>query len=313
MVPADFCKFVKIIPMTDRIAESELILNSRGAIYHLNLRPEELAPTVITVGDPDRVGEVSKYFDKIEYRSAHREFITHTGFIGSRRLSVLSTGIGPDNIDITLNELDALVNVDFSTRSFKTDLTSLKIIRMGTCGGLQPDIPTDGLIVSSHGLGLDNLLHFYQFQQDAAQIELLEAFSTHTGLREHAITPYLTGADQHLLQTFVEAGYHQGITVTCPGFYAPQGRMIRLPITFPLLPDKLSSFTHQGLRIANFEMETSAIYGLGVLMGHQCLSINTVVANRTIRQFSPDGKKAVEGMITRSLEVLTARRSDLGR
>lgn len=289
--------------MPEKIAESELILNDRGAIYHLNVRPEELAPLVITVGDPDRVPEVSKHFDQIEHRLQHREFVTHTGRVGSLRISVVSTGIGPDNIDIVLSELDALVNIDFTTRISRSELSSLQIIRMGTCGGLQPDIPTDGLIASSHGLGLDNMLHYYRFSQSAADQRFLEAFSGHTGLSSD-ITPYLMAGDTHLLQQFIKAGYFHGITATCPGFYGPQGRMLRTPITYPELPAKLTSFRLDDLRITNFEMETSAIYGLGKLMGHRCLSINTVVANRSTRQFSPDNKRAIENMIVRSLGVL---------
>lgn len=290
--------------MNIRIAESEMILNDRGAIYHLDLLPEELAPTVITVGDPGRVPEVSKHFDKIEHRSAHREFVTHTGSIGTKRFSVLSTGIGPDNIDIAMNELDALANIDFNSRTITKELNSLQIVRMGTCGGLQPDIPTDGLIASSHGLGLDNLLHYYELDANREETELLTAFNTHTGLQKKSITPYLVAADALLLKSFTEAGYFPGITATCPGFYAPQGRTLRLPISFPDLPDLLSSFRYKESRITNFEMETSAIYGLGKLMGHHCLSINTVVANRTIREFSKDNKKAIENMIVKSLEVL---------
>jgi uridine phosphorylase len=292
--------------MAERIAESEMILNERGAIYHINLRPEELAPTVITVGDPGRVPEVSKHFDKVELSRSHREFVTHTGTIGSRRISVVSTGIGPDNIDIVMNELDALVNIDFSTRQIKTQLTSLNIIRMGTCGGLQPDIPTDGLIASSHGLGLDNLLHYYPLSQTEEEQRLIEAFRTHSGLKDQPIIPYLVSGNENLLQGFISQGYFHGITVTCPGFYAPQGRMLRIPISFRDLPEKMSSFQEGGHRITNFEMETSAIYGLGRLMGHQCLSINTMVANRITRQFSSDNKRAIENMITRSLDILTS-------
>lgn len=281
-----------------------MILNERGAIYHVNLKPEELASLVITVGDPGRVPEVSRHFDKIEFQGTHREFVTHTGTIGTQRISVVSTGIGPDNIDIVMNELDALVNIDFGTRRVKSKLTALRVIRMGTCGGLQPDIPTDGLIASSHGLGLDNLLHYYQFEQTDQEKYLVEAFARHTGIEERSIAPYLVRGDDNLLQAFTAQGYSHGITVTCPGFYAPQGRRLRIPIAFGDLPDKMTSFKADGLRITNFEMETSAIYGLGRLMGHHCLSINTVVANRTTRQFSADSKKAIDHMITRSLEVL---------
>jgi uridine phosphorylase len=292
--------------MTRPIAESELILNGRGAVYHLDLLPEELAPVVITVGDPDRVAEISKYFDHIAHRSAHREFITHTGRIGGLELSVISTGIGPDNIDIVLNELDALVHIDFKTRTLKEQTGGLHIIRMGTCGGLQPDIPTDGLIVSSHGLGLDNLLHYYRLKQSHQEKELLQAFATHAGLTEKPLTPYLAAADTGLLEHFTARGYFSGITVTCPGFYGPQGRSLRIPVAFPDLADKLSSFRHRDLRITNFEMETSAIYGLGRLMGHHCLSVNTVVANRSTGKFSKDPQKAIAGMIARSLEALSA-------
>lgn len=286
------------------IAESEMILNGRGAIYHLDLRPGELAPLVITVGDPGRVPEVSKYFDRIEHRSSHREFNTHTGYIGKKRLSVVSTGIGPDNIDITLNELDALVNIDFETRTIKKDLTALTIIRMGTCGGLQPDIPTDGLIASSHGLGLDNLMYYYKFGQTREEDIIINTFIEHADLYKKHIIPYLVQGNGDLLQAFRKAGYFYGITATCPGFYAPQGRMLRVPVNFPYLPEKLSSFRCGDYRITNFEMETSAIYGLGKLMGHHCLSINTVVANRITRQFSKDSKKAIENMIAKSLETL---------
>lgn len=290
--------------MRNRIAESEMILNDRGAIYHLDLRPEELAPVVITVGDPNRVPEVSKHFDRIEFKGSHREFVTHTGYIGNKRISVVSTGIGPDNIDITLNELDALVNIDFSTRMIKENLHSLTIIRMGTCGGLQPEIPTDGLIASSYGLGLDNLMHYYTFKQTQEEDILINSFIEHADLYKKHIIPYFFPGDHDLLQAFVRSGYFHGITATCPGFYAPQGRMLRIPVNFPGLPEKLSSFRYKDFRITNFEMETSAIYGLGKLMGHHCLSINTIIANRTNHQFSKDMKKSVENMITKSLEIL---------
>jgi uridine phosphorylase len=290
--------------MTNPIAESEMILNDRGAIYHLDLLPEEIAPLVITVGDPARVKEVSKHFDRIEYQTAHREFLTHTGLLGNKRISVTSTGIGPDNIDIVLNELDALVNLDFQTRQVRASPQTLTIVRMGTCGGLQPDIPTDGLIISSHGLGLDNLLHYYSFTQEKKERNLLKAFSAHVGLNPEVFSPYLAAGDAQLLQAFVSHGFFHGITATCPGFYGPQGRKLRAPIAFTDLPEKMSTFRFDDLRITNFEMETSAIYGLGNILGHRCLSVNTVVANRVARQFSQDPKRAIENMIIRALEVL---------
>lgn len=286
-----------------RIAESELIINNRGAIYHLDLRPEELATTVITVGDPDRVARISRHFDKIEVKQQHREFVTHTGWIGKKRLTVLSSGIGPDNIDIVINELDALVNIDFTSRTIKEKLTSLNIMRMGTCGALQADIPVDSFVASTHGLGLDNLLNFYRLDNNEQEKQLLHSFVTHTQLHAQVVNPYISTGSPTLLKNFVD-GYFQGITVTCPGFYGPQGRILRLGIKNPELIDRLTHFQFGQHRISNFEMETSAIYGLGHLLGHHCLSLNTVVANRVIKQFSKDGVAAVDKMIEKSLAII---------
>lgn len=287
-----------------RIAESELIINARGAVYHLDLRPEELADTVITVGDPGRVEVVSKYFDKIEVKQQHREFVSHTGRIGSKRITVLSTGIGPDNIDIVMNELDALVNIDFETRQIKTQLTPLNIIRMGTSGSLQADIPVDSFVASTHGLGLDNLLNFYRHEHNEQELELLHSFVTHTQLHSQIVNPYISSASPSLLKHFVD-GYHQGITVTCPGFYGPQGRVLRLGIRSPHLIDRLTQFSYGQHRITNFEMETSAIFGLGKLLGHNCLALNAIVANRVVQEFSKDSNIAVDGMIRKSLEIIS--------
>src|SRR4051794_720132 len=201
-----------------KIAESELILNGRGAIYHLDVRPEELAETVITVGDPDRVGEVSKHFDRIEHRRQHREFVTHTGTIGSRRISVVSTGIGTGNIDIVLNELDALVNIDLDTRTIKKEHTSLTIIRMGTSGSLQADIPVDDFVASTHVVGIDNLLHYYQHTNNDEERSLIQHFVAYTQMDAAFSQPYIASAAASVLKHFVH-GFHQGITVTCPGFY----------------------------------------------------------------------------------------------
>lgn len=289
-----------------RIADSELIITKRGAIYHLDLRPEELATTVVLVGDPDRVKKVSKHFDTIEHQLQHREFITHTGTIGGKRISVLSTGIGPDNIDIALNELDALVNIDFETREVKASLTSLNIVRFGTSGSLQADIPVDSFVASSHGLGLDNLLNYYAYTKTAEENALTDDFVAQTGLNTAITIPYVSKGSETLLNKFPDAEYSKGITVTCPGFYGPQGRILRLPLAAPGLINKLTDFRHGNHRITNFEMETSAIFGLGKLMGHHCMSINTIVANRVVQEFSKDGDAAVEKMIKRSLEVLTA-------
>jgi uridine phosphorylase len=287
------------------IAESELILNARGALYHVDLRPEELASTVITVGDPDRVATVSKHFDKIEIKCQHREFVTHTGTIGSKRFSVISTGIGTDNIDIVFNELDALVNIDLENRQIKDDHTSLQIVRMGTCGALQGDIEVDDFIVGTHALGLDNLLTYYRLEQTEEELGLIQQFITQTQLNSQFSRPYMSAASVGLLKHFV-SGFQHGITVTCPGFYGPQGRVLRLGLRQPDLIDSLSKFNYGPFRIVNFEMETSAIYGLSRLLGHQCISLNTVVANRVTKTFSKDSQIAINKLIFNSLEILSA-------
>lgn len=287
----------------NRIAESELIINNRGAVYHINCRPEEIAGTIITVGDPDRVKEVSKHFDTIEHENSHREFIVHTGYIGKKRLSCVSTGIGPDNIDIVLNELDALVNIDFETRTIKEKLTALNIIRFGTSGSLQKEIPVDSFVSGTHGLGLDNLLNFYRLENNEEEKQLLQAFNTHTQLGAGNVSPYIVMASGFLLKHFTQ-NYHQGITVTCPGFYGPQGRVLRLGLAYPQLIDHLTSFQFGNHHISNFEMETSAIYGLGKILGHHCLSLNAIVANRVTKEFSRDGNLAVQNLIKQSLNII---------
>jgi uridine phosphorylase len=287
-----------------RIAESELIINPRGAIYHLDLRPEEIADTVITVGDPDRVKEVSKHFDKVEVKRQHREFISHTGLVGNKRLTVLSSGIGPDNIDIVLNELDALVNINFETREIKKELKSLNIVRIGTSGSLQPDIPVDSFVASTHGLGVDNLLNFYRHEQNDQEKELLQSFVTHTQIHGQIGNPYISSGAASLIKHFVK-DFHQGITVTCPGFYGPQGRILRLGISNPNFVNRLTDFRFGQHRISNFEMETSAIYGLGKLLGHNCLAVNAIVANRVKKEFSKDGLATVENLIQKFLQIFS--------
>jgi uridine phosphorylase len=288
-----------------RIAESELILNARGAVYHLDLRPEELSTNIITVGDPNRVAEVTKHFDRVETRASHREFVSHTGWLGNKRISVVSTGIGPDNIDIVLNELDALVNIDFETRQIRDKITSLNIIRIGTSGSLQADIPVDSFVATTHGLGLDNLLNYYRFEHNEQENLLLQSFTTHTQLHPQVCTPYISIAGASLLKHFVN-GYFHGITVTCPGFYGPQGRVLRLGIRNPELIDRLTEFSFGQHRITNFEMETSAIYGLGKLLGHHCLSLSAIVANRISKEFSKDGGAAVEKLIQQTLGIISS-------
>jgi uridine phosphorylase len=285
------------------IADTELIINERGHIYHLDLTPEHLATTVITVGSPDRVKEVSKHFDAITHKAQHREFITHNGRIGAKEISVISTGIGSGNIDIVFNEMDALVNIDFKTRAIKDDKTSLSIIRLGTCGALQKDIPVDSMIVSSHGIGLDNLLLYYKTANTPDERYILNEFLRHTNIGMKNIAPYINEASISLRKHFGPEYVH-GITATCPGFYAPQGRTLRLAPTFPDLLDALATFSCMDTRITNFEMETAAIYGMGKLLGHKYLSISAALANRATKAFSKNPDAAVEKMILHSLEII---------
>lgn len=290
------------------IPESELILSARGAVYHLDLVPEEIADTIITVGDPDRVAEVSKYFDRIEYKRQHREFVTHTGYIGKKRLSVVSTGIGTDNIDIVLTELDALVNVDLEERTAKNQLTSLKIIRIGTSGSLQADVAIDSCIATGMAIGMDNLLNFYHLEHPPFEKEMLLAFLEHVQENHIAFIPYIAGPSSALLAMFEPLMPH-GITVTCPGFYGPQGRMVRAEPAFRNLLNQLSAFSFDGWRITNFEMETAGIYGMARLLGHEALSLSAIVANRVNKTFSSDGHKAVDKLIRLTLEHLIAAAS----
>lgn len=289
------------------IKESELILNPDGSIYHLNLRPEQVADTIILVGDPNRVPRVSAYFDTIEFSTQKREFCTHTGTYKGKRLTALSTGIGPDNIDIVINELDALFNIDLHTRKPKEQLTSLNIVRFGTSGSLQADIPVDSFVLSSHGLGMDNMLHAYKDAPNVREIAMEEAFMAHTQWNTDKGRPYIVGCGETLKQRLLTDKVFEGITGTAPGFYGPQGRMLRLPVQDPTLNDKLHSFNYKGYRMTNLEMETSAIYGLSKLLGHQAVSLNAIIANRATGTFTKDTKKVVEELIVYGLEQLAKK------
>lgn len=289
------------------IKESELILNPDGSIYHLNLRPEQVADTIILVGDPNRVPRVSAYFDTIEFSTQKREFCTHTGTYKGKRLTALSTGIGPDNIDIVINELDALFNIDLHTRKPKERLTSLNIVRFGTSGSLQADIPVDSFVLSSHGLGMDNMLHAYKDAPSVREIAMEEAFMAHTQWNTDKGRPYIIGCGETLKQRLLTDKVFEGITGTAPGFYGPQGRMLRLPVQDPTLNDKLHSFNYKGYRMTNLEMETSAIYGLSKLLGHQAVSLNAIIANRVAGTFTKDTKKVVENLIVYGLEQLAKK------
>lgn len=288
----------------NRISETDLILNADGSAYHLNLLPGDVADTVITVGDPDRVGEVSKHFDHIELKKGKREFVTHTGSIAHKRISVISTGIGTDNIDIVLNELDALVNIDFKTRLVNQKLRSLNIIRIGTSGGVQAAIPVDSLLVSSAAFGLDALMHYYQQPLNHNEQELLNAFNKALPA-EYRLDPYLASAGERLLASLAN-GLPQGITITAPGFYAPQGRQVRAQSVMSGLMDRIRAFSHEDKRITNLEMETAGIYGLAASLGHQAVSFNVILANRATHLFSKDPARVMERFIRDIIErVLT--------
>jgi uridine phosphorylase len=285
----------------NKIPETELILNPDGSVYHLHLRPEHIGETVIVVGDQDRVAAISNRFDKVEFKMQNREFVTHTGHIGKKKITALSTGIGTDNIDIVMNELDAAVNINLNERVAQKEHTALNIIRIGTSGALQADIPVDGFLLSTHGLGFDGLLNFYAVTNAPESEELVDAFIKHTGWKSNLARPYLVAGSQTLISK-LESGMHKGITATAPGFYAPQGRELRLNAAMKNLNEKLTSFNHNGQRITNFEMETSALFGLGAALGHNCATVCAIIGNRVTMQFSKDYKKAVEKLIDTMLE-----------
>jgi len=287
-----------------KIEESELVLNPDGSIYHLKLLPFHIAETIMVVGDQGRVEMVSKYFDSIEHQIQNREFNTHTGYLNGKRLTVMSTGIGTDNIDIAINELDALVNIDLATREIKETKSNLNIIRLGTSGALQEDVPVDSLVMSSYGLGLDGLLNFYE-NTGIIDETLTDAFIKHSDWAANLSKPYIVKASDHLTKNLGN-GMITGITATSPGFYGPQGRILRLPVANPEQNDKISSFNFNGNRITNYEMETSALYGLGKMLGHNTCTICAIIANRIVQKYSKDYKKTVETMIQIVLERLTS-------
>jgi uridine phosphorylase len=285
------------------IQSSELILNPDGSVYHINLRPEHIARDVIFVGDQNRVEKVTQHFDSIEFSTQKREFKTQTGTYKGKRMSVMSTGIGPDNIDIVLNELDALVNIDLETRTVKEKFTSLNIVRIGTSGSLQKDIPVDSFVMSKYGLGLDNMLRSYLI--DGISDKTLEdAFIAHTNWDARKGRPYATHCSETLEKRIESERMHKGITATAGGFYGPQGRVLRLGIQDEALNGKMDNFAYDGTPITNLEMETAAIYGLSALLGHNALSLNAIIANRASGTFSSDPYKAVDELIVYALDKL---------
>jgi len=287
----------------NKIPESELILNFNNSVYHLNLLPGELADTVINVGDPDRVSMVSGYFDSIELKRQKREFVTHTGVYKGKRITVLSTGIGTDNIDIVYNELDALVNIDLEKRVIKDQLTSLNLIRIGTSGSLQENIPVDGFVYSTFGLGLDGLLNFYELSNTDEEEKIIHAFRKH--YLGHGILPqpYLVRSSGKL-EAALSDGMFKGITASCSGFYGPQGRVLRYRLAFPEVIDRLTSFREGQHEITNFEMETGAMHGLAKILGHQCCSINAIVANRITGEHTHKGDETMHQLIQVVLDRL---------
>ena len=282
------------------IKESELILNSDGSIYHLNLKPENISNTLLFVGDQDRVEKITKHFDAVEFSTQKREFKTQTGTFKGKRLTVISTGIGPDNIDIVINELDALVNIDLKTRKKKEKLTCLNIIRIGTSGSLQKEVPVDSIVIGTHGLDLNGMLHFYQIDS-ICKPEIEDEFVRHTNWGPKKAKPIIIDNSKELEKIFDSDQVYKGLTATAGGFYGPQGRVLRLPLQDPYLNKKMDSFNFNGFKITNFEMETSVIYGLSKLLGHKALSLNAIIANRATGNFSKDTQKTIERLIEYTL------------
>lgn len=285
------------------IAESELVLNDNGSIYHLDLLPENISDTIILVGDQGRVGKVSKHFDVIEYSGQKREFLTHTGRIGNKRLTVLSTGIGTDNIDIVVNELDALVNIDLDSRSIKKEKKSLNLIRLGTSGSLQQDLSVDSFLLSTHGIGFDGVFNYYAECKEFEDSELTDAFIDQTNWNSDFPRPYIVSGSEKLFE-LLKDGTEQGMTATANGFYGPQGRALRLKPRVSDLNERLAAFKFKENRITNFEMETSALFGLGKAMGHECATVCAIIANRYRKEYSKNHDLTIEKLISFLLERL---------
>jgi uridine phosphorylase len=285
--------------------ETELILTPDNRVYHLNLKNEDIADNVILVGDQNRVPVISKYFSKIDFKTKHREFITHTGSFNGKRISVISTGIGTDNIDIVMNELDAAVNIDPVKRTLNKEQRRLNIFRLGTSGALQADITVDSLVTSAHGLGLDGLLTYYEGWKEINEHALSQAFIRHSSWSGQLPYPYCVAANESLFDKFKRETL-TGVTATAPGFYGPQGRQIRLKSSMPYLNELLGTFRYENLRVTNFEMETSALYGLGKLLDHNCLTVCVIIANRVRKEFSKDYNKSVNKMVETCLNIITA-------
>ena len=282
--------------------DSELVINSDGSIFHLHLKPEQLADKLILVGDPGRVNLVASHFDTKECETSNREFHTITGNYKGKRITALSTGIGCDNIDIVMNELDALANIDFSSRTEKSAHRTLTLVRVGTCGGLQPNTPTGTYIASVKSIGFDGLLNFYAGRDEASDLQLEKAFKEHVGWDLKMGNPYVATADPQLINTIAANDMVKGITIACGGFFGPQGRRLRLPLMVPDLNEKIESFEYNGLKVNNFEMESSALAGLATLMGHKAMTCCMVIANRRAKKMETNYKGDIDGLITLVLD-----------
>ncbi len=283
------------------IPRSELIINKDGSIFHLHLKSEHIAKDIILVGDPGRVEIVSSYFDKVEFKIQNREFLTHTGYYNNKHISVISTGIGTDNIDIVVNELDAIVNIDFEKRIIKNKHTSLNFIRIGTSGALQTDVPVDSFLMSKMAIGFDGMLNYYANRNKVSKLEIEKAFVKFTNWNKQLAAPYFVEASTKLINQFGE-GIKKGITISAPGFYGPQGRQLRLVTADPLLNDKITDFDFNGEKITNYEMESSAIFGLSKLLGHNAATICAIIANRVKKEYSNDYKPIIKKLIEHVLE-----------
>lgn len=289
----------------EQIKSSELIINSDGSVFHLHLKPEHLAETVILVGDPGRVELVASYFDKIECTISNREFVTTTGTYKGKRFSVLSTGIGTDNIDIVVNELDALVNIDLETRTPKLEHKSLNLVRIGTSGALQGDIPVDSFLLSKKSIGFDGMLNFYADRDQVSDLNFEKSFKDFVNWDEKLASPYVVSASKSLIDKLDGDDMIQGVTISANGFYGPQGRVLRLQTLDPNLNDKIEKFDCKGEKITNYEMESSAIFGLSAMLGHNAIAICAIIANRITKDASKDYKPTIKSLIQTVLDRLS--------
>ncbi len=287
------------------IQHSELILNNDGSIFHLHLKPENISDHIILVGDPGRVDTISSHFSKIDFTVQNREFKTVTGWYKNKKLTVVSTGIGTDNIDIVVNELDAVANIDLETREIKSNHTTLHIVRIGTSGGLQPDLPVNSFVVSQKSIGFDGMLNFYANRESISDLSFEKAFSQFTNWNATLPTPYVVDASEKLISKFSDKIFKKGVTISAPGFYGPQGRVLRLPLAVPGLNSQIEEFAYNNLRITNFEMESSAIYGLSKLLGHEALTVCLIIANRVTRTANENYRDEMKKLIIQVLDRLT--------